>query len=323
MAGLVTTGGHQTISEHDFITDYDSDLVGVWRASEKYSLFGKPGKLPKWIYEAVFEGTKGASAERDFYTPFKKGKEWLFELTCLHQPRTGALLMEGSDLFLRANSFQNSIMLKMGLEVQGKTVLIPRSFWGSNVSDWDEHGGIDAMTPKYEEFEWYESLPRPLADAYWNRFDGLNIPYEYVVGITHWMMPRQMGGNWQIIDSFLIDRYRGTGKKMLPWLNEHFPNVYDKTQLKYGNPYHRFRCILEAFPRDETRPSSEVLRSGIDSLWVEIGAKEPLIYLVTNGEFDKMRILTDPVEAVDRYCEHVLLNCIERFDFHQFSMPFG
>lgn len=65
----------------------------------------------------------------------------------------------------------------------------------------------------------------------------------------------------------------------------------------------------------------DVLRSGIDSLWIEIGEKESPVYLITNGEVDRMRVLVDPVEAIDLYCEHVLLNRLEPFDFHQFSRP--
>lgn len=315
MIKAITTGGHPTLSEADFIAGYDS-LAGVWHALEKYSLFGKPGKLPKWIYEAVFHGTRGASAERDYYTPFKKGKEWLFELTCLNQPRTGKLLSEGSDLFLIADKFQNKIQFQMGLEVHGKTLLIPRSFWGSNISDWDEHGGIDVIHDN--RFSFYQSLPRPLADAYWNRFDGINLPPEPITGVSHWMLPRAKGINWETLSHFLTDRYRGYAKKLLPWFDERFPHL---KPIRKGDPYYGFRCILDTMPFDQTRTYKEVSTSGIDSLWVEIGAKEPLVYLVTNGEIDKMRVLTDPVEAVDRYCEHVLLNRIERFDFHQFSRP--
>lgn len=315
MGSIITTGGHPTITEADFIAGYDS-LAGIWRASEKYSLFGKAGKLPRWIYEEVFIRELGTGRQYDYYTPFKKGKEWLFELTCLHQPRTGKLLSEGGDLFLIADKFQNKIQFQMGLEVHGKTLLIPRGLWGSNVSDWDEHGGIDPS--RISTFNFYHSLPRPLADAYWNRFDGINLPPKPVTGVAHWMLPRAMGINWEILPHFLTDRYRGYAKKLLPWFDERFPHLKPKRK---GDPYYGFRCILETLPYDQTRSYKEVSTSGIDSLWVEIGAKEPLVYLVTNGEIDKMRVLIDPVEAVDRYCEHVLLNWIERFDFHQFSRP--
>lgn len=316
MGNIITTGGHPTLSDAEFIRARKETIVGLWRASEKYSLFGKPGKLPRWIYEEVFVRELGTGRQYDYYTPFKKGKEWLFELTCLHQPRTGKLLSEGSDLFLIAYKFQNKIMFQMGLEVQGKTLLIPRGLWGSNVSDWDEHGGIDPS--RISTFDFYHSLPRPLADAYWNRFDGINLPPKPVTGVSHWMLPRAMGINWEILPHFLTDRYRGYAKKLLPWFDERFPHLKPKRK---GDPYYDFRCMLETLPSDQTRSYKEVSTSGIDSLWVEIGAKVPLVYLVTNGEIDKMRVLTDPVEAVDRYCEHVLLNRIEPFDFYQFSRP--
>lgn len=310
---MLTTGRHHSVSLEEFL---ENRIPGV-TPRDVFS-FRSADEVPSALYERMFRDT--LDQHYDVYTPLERGKEWLFELTLEDQPRTGKLLLDGGPLIVRATPGPDyrkdrwDLQTVLGLEVQGKFVGVNRRFWGSNPSDVEGREDPDSWVGD----DFYRSLPPPLARAYYNRFDGLDLPWPPSFSNKTWMLPRQMGGDWVSLDHFLTDRYRGYKARYMPWFDERFPHLKPKRR---SDPYYGFRCFLEALPCDMTRKKHDVLRSGIDSLWVEIDAKEPLVYLVTDGKLDEMRVLADPVEAVDRYCEHVLLNRLEPFDFHQFSRP--
>ena len=47
-----------------------------------------------------------------------------------------------------------------------------------------------------------------------------------------------------------------------------------------------------------------------------------MVYYIRDADVANMMILADPAEAIDRYCEHVLLRNEERFDFRPWAIPF-
>lgn len=308
---LLTTDRHHTVNAEEFFADAFTNA--------------SPGEVLRWLAPEDFSPEAKDKIFRsenapDVYTPLQRGKEWLFELTLQEQPRTGRLLCDGGPLMVRVRPLSSftqdsvNILFDFGLEVQGKFVRVYRRFWGYNPSDLDARDNQEWLS----EMKFYRSLPKALARAYYHRFDGLDLPWPPSFSLDTWMLPRPSGFSWPTFDHFLRDRYHGYKTKYLPWFDARFPHLKPKRK---SDPYFDFRCILETLPCDMTRRKRDVLRSGIDSLWIEIGEKESPVYLITNGEVDKMRVLIDPVEAIDLYCEHVLLNRLEPFDFHQFSRP--
>jgi hypothetical protein len=177
-------------------------VIGCWTHMSEFSGEGK---------KAIFEGVP--NLEYDYYTPIAKGKEWLFELTCKHQPRTGALLMAGGSLFVRVTSGDAGglPMLDMGLEVRGKVVLIGRDYWGYNLSDPQYQANIEresAFLTKRESrpihLEQRQlSLPLPIRQTYYTRFDGMNIPRNTSVGIYTRLLPFPVGRPWQSWNGYL------------------------------------------------------------------------------------------------------------------------
>ncbi|MGH6861674.1 MAG: hypothetical protein ACRECY_15585, partial [Phyllobacterium sp.] len=196
----------------------------------------------------------------DYFTPLERGKDWLFELTCKYQPYTGRLLMQGGEIFVRAtgesltyNPEYPLFLLKMGLEVRGKVILLYRNTRGYNPSDPDYRARIeqenawltkrDGRPLKAEER--HLSLPLPIREAYYTRFDGLNIPDSDVVSIYPRFLPRSTN-SWNSWDNYLSG-FRGYKKKYLPWLEEHIPDA--RPRRMHGRvSYNSFMMFMAAGP---------------------------------------------------------------------------
>lgn len=294
---MIILNGHQTVSTSDFLSQQN-----------EFSIFCKNDVIPEQIRRDVYELREGRTP--DLLTPLLKGKQWLFELLLEHQPRTGALLMEAGDLFLRQTRIFGSsenYVLDLGLEVKGKVVLIERSFWNSNPSD-----------PEFEPVtipDGRQSLPTPLREAYFHRLNGLHVPAEVVNGIAAYLLPKPNMA-WPTIDYYLDDF--PDKKKQLAWFDERFPQLApkDKREWRYG-----FRNLLNTRAYwDMYDITNKPPKYPIDGLFFKHEPQDRVIYHVEDGRFDEMRIVENPVDVVDRYCEHVLLNRTNRFDFRQYTI---
>lgn len=292
--------GHSTISAVEFLTD--RDVAAVYREGDSF-----PDKIRKYIYNHE----EGDIPLPDVITPLEKGKEWLFELTCKHQPRTGKLLMDAGELVVRQLSTgfkKDGYSLKLGIEVQGKMIIMARDTWGRKLSD-----------PDYENYgyiEYKDSFPFGIKEAYYTRFDGLNIYPEQVVGVSSYMLPKPASGLC-IID-YHLDRFKNNKKKQLQWFDEHFPHLAPKKkgEIRYG-----FREILNTIPFYDTYAGEKQTQLPLDFLFMKHDPQDGVVYHMVDDKVDEMRIVDDPVDVIDRYCEHVLLNKPERFDFLPFTSP--
>ncbi|MBB3235304.1 hypothetical protein [Phyllobacterium endophyticum] len=294
------------ISQADFLKGgLYTEVLGCWTHISDFS-----GD----VKDAIFGRSDDVAP--DYYTPIAKGKEWLFELTCKHQPRTGALLMAGGPLFVRVKRRSDGGLpaLHMGLEVRDKVVLISRDFWGDNPSDPDYQANIDRITafltkrdgkPNHAE-QRQLSLPLPIREAYYTRFDGMDIPDDEVVGIYSRFLPYPVGRPWQSWDGYLKN-FRGYKKRYIPWLEDRLGIVPTPFDRKYA--YISFMMFMAAGPNPAGREGDVFFVKNAD------GMQDGVIYHIKDAHIENMRILSEPAEAIDRYCEHVLLEREGRFDF--------
>jgi len=51
------------------------------------------------------------------------------------------------------------------------------------------------------------------------------------------------------------------------------------------------------------------------TLFVKTHLKDGIVYAIQNGDIENMKILSNPAEAIDRYCEYVLTMHKTDFDF--------
>jgi len=59
-----------------------------------------------------------------------------------------------------------------------------------------------------------------------------------------------------------------------------------------------------------------------DVFFVKNHMQDGTIYYIRDADVANMMILADSVEAIDQYCEHVLIKREGRFDFRPFAKPF-
>lgn len=132
------------------------------------------------------------------------------------------------------------------------------------------------------------SLPEPLRTAYYHRIDGLSIANDCpVFGIYGWILPFASSNEWEGIDYYLAGlRLK---KKFLPLVEEMIPS------------YH-FKMFLSSWGSFTGKKRSEG-----DHLFVKNHIQDGVVYYIRDADVANMMILAEPAEAVDRYCEHVLL----------------
>lgn len=144
----------------------------------------------------------------------------------------------------------------------------------------------------------------PLREAYYTRFDGLNLP-ENVIAYPQRILPWGVTRPWESLEGYLkgLRAY----KKYQPWFEERLPikRLEDRKDIP-----------LMAFL--DTRRK---LRQG-DIFFVKNTIQDGVIYHIKDDVIEDMRILSEPAEAFDRYCEHVLLGKEGRFDFLPYTSPF-
>lgn len=147
---------HPSVSYEDFFHDFNGPM-------EIENLWFRPEDISDEWHQRVVKGKDG-----DYITPIEKGKDWLFELTCQHQPRAGAMIMEGGPLFVRNRRYGDSFLPGvMAVEVNGKLIRFFRVFAGSNPSD-ENYQSYETGPGGYER-----SLPDGLGEAYYTRFGGM------------------------------------------------------------------------------------------------------------------------------------------------------
>ena len=256
---------------------------------------------------------------RGFLTLLRHGKEWAFEHMLAFQPRTSKQLLSGSEFHLSVKRATGGLTQSFYLEVQGRVISLNRQLDGSNPGDADYQSRIDILNRKLSErdghpvrvTERHLSLPEPIRMAYYCRFDGMGVPDSPAFGAFERILPYPIGRPWQSIDGYLSDlRLK---KKLLPVVEEMIPGIRpDERDMPYTN-FMMFLNSWGSFVGDR--------RTDGDHLFVKNHIQDGVVYYVRDADVHNMTVLANPVEAIDCYCEHVLMRKEGRFDFRPWSVP--
>ena len=261
----------------------------------------QPDHVPEEIATPMREGKRN-----DLLSPFVRGKAWTFEFLLKNQPRTGELLMNGSEfLFSALRSEYTGWVSHLSLEVNDQVVEMRRNILGGNPDD----NGPERLNYLWERGR---SLPDPLFMAYYYRFDGLHLPDSAVFGAFTRVLPFPTGRPWQSIDGYL--EKMKLRKKFLPLIEEMIPGVRPP---KPRDTYTNFMMFLSSSGSFDASSPKEG-----DSFFVKNHIKDGIIYYIRDADVANMMILENPAEAIDLYCEHVLMRKGGRFDFRPWAVPF-
>lgn len=243
-----------------------------------------------------------------YFDALKYGKSWLYEKTFKYQPRTGRLLLNGSSLYLFLKGYSYMVQ---ATDRKSRFILINRRSHGDNLYEKDWLKSQAFYGGAIREY----SLPNPLIYAYYYRFSGFKAinPSISFGGIEPFFFPSDIN-EWESIDGYLSSlRLK---KKYMPFIEKYFPGKCSRhpNMLTKDNP----RVGLMSFLDTRVNKSK---KEG-DVFFVKTEIQDKVIYHIRDGDVENMRILSNPVEAIDRYCEHVLLGKSEQFDFLPFTSDF-
>lgn len=266
---------------------------------KSFIVSNKAAKFPKQVKKELL-----GNRWFDIYTPILKGKEWLYSYMKQYQPKTAKILLEAGDLYFSvAFSDCGGYLSSLIQEVNGMLINIQRRRLG--VHPWDEwyiHG-------KDELWERTASLPVEIEKAYYYNFSGFGIPCERFIDTGRFLL-ESFGSGFQAIDDYLWSLRMK--KKYLSFFEELIP---DLTPGRWCNNF----CFYPFIAFLDTRET--VYKKKWDVLFVKLHIQDGKIYYIRDSDIENIRILDNPVEALDWYCEHVLLRREGRFDFLPYSSP--
>jgi hypothetical protein len=295
------------------------EIFGLREVEAEYEQsYHSASQVPAFILDKIYKKVR----MDDLVTPLNMGKEWTFEFTSRYQPRTAALLLNGGEFryFTRDTGIPSIINNAMAFEANDRVIQIFRYYWNDSPDDPGYQANIERANANLLKRFGYPrkrvqrqfSLPEPIRMAYYQRFDGLSIPDSPVFGAGGRLLPLPSGGAWESIDRHL--GYFRLKKKLLPVIEEMIPNI--KPERK-EDLYTNFMMFLNSWGSFTGKK-----RSDGDHLYVKNHMQDGVVYYIRDTDVAGMTILADPAEAIDRYCEHILLRKEGRFDFRPWAIPF-
>ncbi len=286
----------EIISKNEFI-----------RENSEYIFWERYDEIAKNVLKTLKTDIYDDKNSYDVLTPFKEGgKDWLLEYIYKYQPKTGKILKQKSKLFggidfdieleyTEEEELGNSFL---GLECNNMLIEIKRDFFGLNLSDNSEdYKDIRADNR-------FHSLPEEIKKSYFYRFSGFGTE-----GIGS-VLPRN---SWDSFDGYM-ESYKIPKRKHKEWYKwmEQFMPKFD---LKKADGV----CVDFMSFLDTRYEGSQ---NKIDTtLFVKTHLKDGVVYAIQNGDIEHIKVLTDPKEAIDCYCEYVLTTGKTNFDFSPYFEP--
>lgn len=241
----------------------------------------------------------------DGLTLLKYGREWAYEFIERHQPRTWKCLSHGSEFTMFVRKLSLAELVDVIQLVNERPIGIHRQRYGFNPSD-------DSFPARSYAGKWARSLPEPIRLAYYHRIDGMFVPENAALGMKPGLLPFPVARPWVSIDHFLSGQKLAT--KYLPLIDEMIPGAkHEEKHMGYGN----VTMFLSSWGSFSAKRKTDG-----DFLFVKQHIQDGVVYYIRDRDVPGMTILADPAEAIDRYCEHVLLRKEGRFDFRPWAIPF-
>ena len=243
-------------------------------------------------------------SEPDFLTPFRNGVHWTFEPLKNSFPKTYKSLVKETRFFLITYNHLKGNPYELVLEHKRGLIKVGRRSLGHNPSD-------ESYKPEHDSLK---ALPKEIMQAFYNRFDGLGVV-------------RRLG--YELFD-FLLPLSRSTTRsfdEMAERYNLHSNELYLKMQSRFPiskrtPDAHTFFFMSAFLSTHADNPEEPETRLNGDYLFVKHHIHDNEIYHIKDGDYENMKVLDNYVEAIDRYCEHILEERPGRFDFLPYTKPF-
>ncbi len=255
----------------------------------------------------------------DYHTVVTKGSSYIFEYAKQHQPKFYNLIKD-CEFFVGEHHWRDIKKTKVMyfcFTVLNEHFLSVEPRYSRNGIYESYDYQLTLSPPRRRKL--IDALPEPIAMAYYYRISSLGIAEEPPFNHS-----RLLGDYWHTFDTIASFHNIDEWERYLPlWL---------PGEPVEGLNRKRMRSLLDTRRMGDANmiqlamslPDTTVkLPYGIgDQLMVDIERTHGRIYHLHQGRLNEPRILTQPVEAIDAYVEHTLLNRPEPFDFLPYSQTF-
>ncbi len=277
-----------------------------FRAFFDAGVYTDPASVPPDILDLL------PSRNTDIIGTLRRGIVWLSEPFMALQPQSYAALLEcASPLALGLARLTQHFpddppagLHTIACECRGRMIEVRPSFRGETY----ERGN--------DCFGNLLALPDGLAKSWLWRTEGWRIPGEPYGGLfVNRRLVTHPSYGWVHTDDYLDSLGHGWKRKFLPRIVEMFPDCLKPAKEKSRSNLYMFRCFLD------TRPANVFAPTG-DQFFVVSTRRDQVVYHVHKGDIANLRVLHDPVDAIDRYSAHTLRNLPGEFDFSPWSEPY-
>ncbi len=248
----------------------------------------------------------------DFLGALYRGLSWVSEPLSTLQPCSYAALLDSSDQLMLGMAYvtqhfpdeRPAGLETLAFECGGRMVEVRPSFRGNTY----ERGN--------DCFGNLLALPDGLAKSWLWRTEGWRIPGEPYGGLfVNRRLVTHPSYGWVHTDDYLDSLGHGWKKRFLPRIVDMFPDCLKPAKERSRSNLYMFRCFLD------TRPANVFAPTG-DQFFVVSTRRDQVVYHVHKGDIANLRVLHDPVDAIDRYSAHTLRNLPGEFDFSPWSEPY-
>ncbi|WP_237642620.1 hypothetical protein [Stenotrophomonas panacihumi] len=269
-------------------------------------VYERSSDIPKSLLEILLDNKEDTLGLLD------RGRDWAMEPLALLQPHSYEALLDCESPLLLGMSYvpqhfpddQPAGLETLAFDSNGRMVEVRPCFRGDSY----ERGN--------DCFGTLLALPDGLAKSWLWRTEGWRIPGEPYGGLfVNRRLVTHPSFGWLHADRFLDSLGKGWRRKFLPKLVEMFPDCLVPAKSEYDKNHYMFRCFLD------TRPANVFAPTG-DQFFVISTRRDQVVYHVHEGDFANLRVLHDPVDAIDRYSAHTLRNLPGEFDFSSWSEPY-
>jgi len=287
--------------------------VGVnWEETQQRyrTIFQSGDELPERILKTI-NWERDKDIEYDIATPFLKGKAWLFEGMAKYQPKTYSVLMESSSDLMIGDFFLDLGREDFNVQSDNLFIMVINRYIALKASFHKQY------SENFPDEVKNSPLPEPLLRAYYWRIEGWSLPATSIPpsGMDTRQLPTSGIRGSEPLGNVLESFCSGDEKEALSAIIEHFPDIAPNSDNVVTN----FRSFLD------TRPEDICGKLG-DQLFlhrVKEGEPDRNIYLIHNGDWRNIRILPDPVSALDDYMSFIFLKKHAHFDFMPYSDLLG
>ena len=266
---------------------------------EIFTLNNTPDGFTEKFQSNLDEGNYGFD---DILKPAQQGKLWLFEPLKDRFPRTYDAFIKGGPLMFaqkRKDQFKYDLVIECGKRL----IQIGRR---------EPNNSPDELHAEPRKNTLIGGLPYEVQQAFYGRMNGLSVKRHIEFERDGFLLPTKESPTLD----HMVERHKLRRSLVDRAFGKQFPLV--KPDPK-AHSFFYISAFLNTYADDPGKPDSRHIG---EYLFVKRHIHDEQIYIVKDGDYKNMLVLSNYIEGLDHYCASVLQNEKGRFDFSPYCEPF-